>query len=206
MKIASHRNRFAGILGPLGLAFAALSFHVSMFADLPPSPNAMEFMNTEKFHYDAALALDSDRSAVEVARNPNEFIFTAGDYNLRHSADRGYGALQIRFAKNYYGFHPFVQGGWASIGSKYIGSGLLYNFDLPYTLRLTVGSGPGWYQHRGNDVNLGYGLEFDSWAELSGEIFHRRVGVTFSHLSNAHLANHNPGTESVGISTHLLYW
>ncbi|MGA3006353.1 MAG: acyloxyacyl hydrolase [Opitutaceae bacterium] len=206
MKPSFHRNRLAGMPGPLGLAFAALFFHVSMFAYLSPPPNATAFTNSEKFRYDAGLGLASNRSAFDVARNPNEFIFTTGDYNLRHSADRGFGALQIRFAKNYCGFHPYAQGGWASIGSKYAGAGLLYNFTLPYKLRLTAGSGPGWYQHEGNDINLGYGLEFDSWVELSAEIFHRRVGVTFSHLSNAHLANHNPGTEVVGISSHLLSW
>jgi hypothetical protein len=206
MKTAFHRTRLAGMPGPLGLAFAALFFHVSMFADLPPSLNAMAFMNSEKFHYDAALGLASDRSAFDVAQNPNELVFTAGDYNLRHNADRGFGALQIQFAENYHGFHPYVQGGRASIGSTYAGSGVLYNFNLPYKLRLTVGSGPGWYQHASNDVNLGYGLEFDSWVELSGEIFHRRVGMTFSHISNAHLASHNPGTEALAVSSHLLAW
>jgi hypothetical protein len=110
MKTTIHRNRLAGMAGPLGLAFAALFFHVAMFADLSPSPNAMAFMNSEKFHYDAGLGLASDRSAFDVARNPNEFIFTAGDYNLRHSADRGFGALKIQFAENYDGFHPYVQG------------------------------------------------------------------------------------------------
>jgi Lipid A 3-O-deacylase (PagL) len=206
MKTAFHRNRLAGMPGPLRLAFAGLFFQVSMFADLPSSPNAMAFMNSEKFHYDAGPGQASDWSAFDAAWNPDEIVFTAGDYNLRHSADRGFGALQIQFAKNYHGFHPYVQGGRASIGSKYVGSGVLYNFDLPYTLRLTAGSGPGWYQHGGHDVNLGYGLEFDSWVELSGEIFHRRVGVTFSHISNAHLSNHNPGTEALGLSSHLLAW
>ena len=206
MKTAFHRNRFAGLPGPLGLAFAALFFHVTVFAQLPSSPNAMAFINSEKFHYDTGPGETSDRFAFDVARNLDEIVFTAGDYNLRHSADRGFGALQIQFADNYHGFHPYLQGGRANIGSIYAGSGLLYNFNLPYSLRLTAGTGPGWYQHGGRDVNLGYGLEFDSWMELSGEIFHRRVGVTFSHISNAHLSNHNPGTEALGLSSHLLAW
>jgi len=84
--------------------------------------------------------------------------------------------------------------------------GLLHTFDLPRKLQLTVGTGPGWYRHEHNDPDLGYAIEFASWVEISAEIMHQRVGLSLTHLSNAHLGHRNPGTEALGLNIHFKQW
>ena len=51
---------------------------------------------------------------------------------------------------------------------------------------------------RGNGFDLGNTLEFRSAIELAWQFENRlRLGVEFAHISNANLAEHNPGEESL---------
>lgn len=154
----------------------------------------------------AISVLTPPLSAAEEGRPVNEVVLVGGRTNLRHSSDQGFGAIQARFAESYYGFHPWVEADIARFGSHHAGAGLLYNFDLPDRKRFTIGTGPGIYRHEGNDPNLGCAIEFATWVELSGIIMQRRVGLTFAHLSNAHLSSRNPGTEAVGLSVKWFTW
>lgn len=134
---------------------------------------------------------------------PNELVLVGGVDNLRHVDKQAFGTVRAQYAYNFYGVHPFAQIGLAHAGSIYGGGGLMYDFHLSRATWLTVATGPGLYRHKGNDPDLGYGLEFASWVELSTMVMQRRVGITFGHLSNAHLGSRNPGTETLGITLHL---
>jgi len=208
MKTKFSRIRFAGISWSVGLVFSALFFQSAVQAVPPSQQNQVTLLMDESLRYNGSdwLNLPEARFSPKSTKQPNEVVFYAGDDNLRHSANNGFRSVQLRFAESYDGFHPLLQGAWDSAGGSYIGTGLFYNFNLPDTLRLTVGTGPGWYRHHGADPNLGYGLEFASWIELSWVMFDRRVGVSFAHLSNAHLSAQNPGTEGLAIATHLASW
>lgn len=153
----------------------------------------------------AWLAGPSD-AAGEYTRPTNQLILLGGGGDLRQSEKTSFGALQARFAAEYFWVRPYATVGWASDGSYYSGAGLYHDFNLPHQLRLTIGSGPGYYRHKGRTTNLGYALEFNSWVELSGLVLGRRVGLNFGHLSNAHLGDVNPGTETVGISISARSW
>lgn len=67
---------------------------------------------------------------------------------------------------------------------------------------LSVDFAPGLYLHGGNeDVNLGFWLQFRSGVNLVYEFAdHTRIGLGYHHLSNASLAEENPGTETLTIT------
>ena len=134
---------------------------------------------------------------------PNEIVLIGGVDNLRHVDKQAFGTIRAQYAYSFHGVRPFIQIGLAHAGSLYAGGGLFYNFHLTRETWFTVASGPGVFRHKGNDPDLGYAVEFASWVELSTIIKHRRVGLTFGHLSNAHLGSRNPGTETLGITLHL---
>ena len=53
---------------------------------------------------------------------------------------------EYRWREDYHGIHPYLLGSWATDGATYVGPGLLYNFEFARRWRLTLGSGPGYYQ------------------------------------------------------------
>jgi hypothetical protein len=145
-------------------------------------------------------------TAAESSEPARELVLLGGMNNIRHHNEQPFGAMQLRFAHSYYGLQPYFNAGVAGHGSHYAGLGACHSFDLPRTFKLTIGTGPGWYRHEANDPDLGYAIEFSSWAELSMEIAGRRIGVSIAHLSNAHLGNTNPGTEAIGVNIHWKQW
>jgi hypothetical protein len=144
--------------------------------------------------------------AAEPMVDRNDLLLIGGVGGLRKGEKLPFGVVQLRFAPSYYGIHPFTSAGLAKDGSAYASVGLLYKFEMPRHLRLTVGTGPGYYRHEGNSLNLGYMIEFYSWVELSTIAFDRRIGLSVGHLSNAHLGSRNPGTEDVSLSVSVLSW
>ncbi len=134
---------------------------------------------------------------------PSEIVLIGGVDNLRQVDKQAFGTVRAQYGFNFHGVRPFAQVGLAHAGSLYGGAGLMYDFHLTRTTWFTIASGPGAFRHKGNDPDLGYGLEFASWVELSTILIQRRVGITFGHLSNAHLGSRNPGTETLGITLHF---
>ena len=157
----------------------------------------------------AAALIPFAAFALDPAQPKNELLLLGGVADIRRSETLPFGAVEARFAENWYGIHPYAQFGAESGGSAFGGGGLLYNFSLPdkwRDIRLTLGTGPGIYHHNGAAINLGYAVEFLSWVELSTNIMGRRVGVSLSHISNAHLSRHNPGLDGINMSVVALTW
>jgi hypothetical protein len=147
--------------------------------------------------------------AEDPAQPKNELDLLGGIADIRRPNTLAFGAIEARFAGNWYGLHPYAQVGFESGGSAYGSGGILYNLLLPgrlHDVRLTLGTGPGLYLHNGASTDLGNTVEFYSWVELSTTIFSRRVGVSISHLSNAHLSDHNPGIDGINVSVVVLTW
>ena len=154
----------------------------------------------------AVSSFAADRPTAAATRPADELLLIVGAADLRQSDKAAIAALQVRFAANYRGIHPFVAAGAVYGGTHYAGAGLLYDFDLARHLRFTFGTGPGYYHHKGRDTDLDYKIEFNSWAELSTDFSGHRLGLIFGHLSNAHLGRHNPGTETIGLTWSALTW
>lgn len=81
--------------------------------------------------------------------------------------------------------------------AAYAYAGVLLDFPLGRRLNLTLSFAPGAF-HRGDGKNLGHGLEFRSQIELAYRFSGgSRLGLAFSHMSNASISENNPGAESL---------
>ncbi|MEZ5919563.1 MAG: acyloxyacyl hydrolase [Alphaproteobacteria bacterium] len=85
--------------------------------------------------------------------------------------------------------------------SLWVGGGLLYDWNFQDSWYLTPSFGAGLYAQGSSDLDLGHPIEFRSQLEISYAFDNdARVGLAFSHLSNADLDRHNPGTEILSLS------
>jgi len=107
-----------------------------------------------------------------------------------------YGALEYLFtAKTALRLTPALGLSGAEDGSFYAYTDLKRHFRLSRHWILTPSLGAGLYDG-GDEVDLGHVVEFKSGLELSYEFdTGPRLGLGFSHISNAGLSNNNPGTE-----------
>ena len=89
----------------------------------------------------------------------------------------------------------------SSHGGAYVYSGIAADFPLGDWLVISPGFAPGVVAAKG-DRELGYPIEFRSSIELSAAIRPMQLALSFSHISNARLGDHNPGVEvlTLGVS------
>jgi hypothetical protein len=82
-------------------------------------------------------------------------------------------------------------------GALYVYGGVLYDWKFSPKWALVPSFGIGAY-HQGDSVDLGGALEFRSALELDYSITPASaIGVQLNHKSNAHIYDHNPGTEEL---------
>ncbi len=95
---------------------------------------------------------------------------------------------------------------WAGIeitseGSIWGGGGLLYDVNLQDNWYFTPSLGVGLYSDGGSDKDLDHLVEFRSQLEISYKFeSENRIGLSFSHMSNAGLGDSNPGTEVISLN------
>ena len=82
---------------------------------------------------------------------------------------------------------------WAAYGY----AGVRVGFPLGDRWAFTFSFAPGAFD-KGDGKDLGYGLEFRSQVEMNYRLANgARLGLAFSHMSNASLGRGNPGAESL---------
>ena len=112
----------------------------------------------------------------------------AGDFDLEFQTDR------IWYIRPVFGFE------FTTDSATYFYGG--FNFDLPVGKHIVIelGSAVGHYSN-GDGKDLGNAIEFRSGGEVALRLRNQaRVGLALHHISNAHLGNHNPGTEILGLT------
>lgn len=88
--------------------------------------------------------------------------------------------------------------------SVWAGGGVLLDLNVADRLWITPSFGAGLYDEGDSDLDLGHPIEFRLQIEASYEFNNQnRVGVAFSHLSNADLDDNNPGSEILSLYWHL---
>lgn len=97
-----------------------------------------------------------------------------------------FGLLRTRYASHYL-FAGFTRRSYVT-----------QNTTSPY---LELNFAPGVYFHGGNDdTDLAYWLQFRSGVEIGYQFSDAtKIGLAFHHLSNASLAEENPGTETLSV-------
>lgn len=113
---------------------------------------------------------------------------TAGDFDIEYQTDR------IWYIRPVVGFE------FTTDAATYFYGG--FNFDIPVGSHIVIelGSAVGHYSN-GNGKDLGNAVEFRSGGEIALRLRNQaRLGLALHHISNAHLGNHNPGTEIIGVT------
>ena len=113
---------------------------------------------------------------------------------------------------NYFYLKPFAGIEATSKSAYYILGGIYLEDDLG---QLFIGDrsnfifipsfGVGYYDD-GNGKKLGNKIEFRTTFEISYEMQNKnRIGLSFSHISNANISNTNPGVEIISLSYQIPY-
>lgn len=136
-------------------------------------------------------------------------VFLGAVDAFRETQDSQYG-IEYQFAqgKTRYDFKPFVGVLRTRDASHYLYTGFSRTSKFTESdtgLSLTFSFGPGLYFHGGGeDTDLGHIFELRTSAGLLWSFADdTRIGFHFSHLSNASIADENPGTEMLTISYEL---
>jgi hypothetical protein len=119
---------------------------------------------------------------------------------LQQSAPSFETRVEFRLGKLKFFAHPFSGLMVNSEGAMHIYLGLYYDIPLTKHIFITPSFAPGIYA-KNSSKDLKYALEFRSQVEFAFKFINgARIGLSFSHVSNAGLGVENPGVESLAIT------
>lgn len=134
------------------------------------------------------------------AYDTNTVAAAIGAYNIFDSNESSVGGkIEWRGAdfKSVNGLSP-IAGIEADTDSEIYGyAGILYDWNFADRFSFTPSFAIGAYDE-GDGKDLGGTLEFRTTAEINYKVTpENRIGVSFSHISNAGIYDNNPGSEAV---------
>ncbi|MEE8500204.1 MAG: acyloxyacyl hydrolase [Kiloniellales bacterium] len=107
--------------------------------------------------------------------------------------------LEYRHGQKFWIFKPWIGVEATSDGAVYGAAGVLIDVFLGNRFVLTPSFGAGYYEE-GDGKDLGHEIEFRSQIEVSYRFDDRsRLGLAFSHISNASIGADNPGVEILNV-------
>jgi hypothetical protein len=107
--------------------------------------------------------------------------------------------LEYRHGEKLWIFKPWVGIEGTSDGAVYGAAGILVDVFWGRRVVVTGSFGAGYYEN-GDGKDLGNELEFRSQLEIAYRFDDRsRLGLAFSHISNASIADVNPGVEILNL-------
>ena len=132
--------------------------------------------------------------------DPSYLVFGAGYYDIINQDDEAADfRLEYRHDEKFWIFKPWAGLEVTSDGAFYGAVGVLVDIDIGDRVVLTPSFGAGYYEE-GSGKDLGHEIEFRSQIELSYRLDNRaRLGLAFSHISNASLGDDNPGVEILNV-------
>lgn len=153
-----------------------------------------------------ALFLSGKPVAAQVALNDTPAVISGGVgwYDLVQSDDEAVDfRLEYRHGDDFLWLKPWAGVEATSDGSVWGGIGVLIDITFFDSIVLTGSVAPGLYED-GGGKDLGSVFEIRSQVELGYQFENRsRLSLAFSHISNASVADDNPGTEVLNLYYHL---
>jgi hypothetical protein len=154
----------------------------------------------------AALFTAGERAVAQVTLNDTPAVLSAGvgwyDFNLQDDEAVDF-RLEYRHGDDFLWLKPWGGLEVTSDGSVWGGVGVLVDITFFDSVVLTGSFAPGLYED-GSGKDLGHVVEFRSQVELGYQFENQsRLSLAFSHISNAHLGDDNPGTEVLNLYYHL---
>ena len=163
-------------------------------------------------------------SNVAVSKGTN--VFGIGIYDVKFDGSEKNQATDFRYEyrsdktlfdigpeeDNFFFLKPFFGFEYTNDSASYILTGIYIEDNLgelfegnENKLFFTPSFGAGIYND-GSGKKLGNDLQFRTSLEISYELKNKnRIGVSFSHISNANLGSKNPGVEILSFSYHIPY-
>ncbi len=164
---------------------------------------------------------------IPIAANSKDLnVFGIGIYDLKFDGSEKNQATDLRFERrldyslleigpkedNFFFLKPFFGIEYTNDSASYFLTGVYFEDNLGELFEgknskyyFTPSFGAGYYDD-GSGKNLGNDLQFRTSIELSYELKNKnRIGVSFSHISNANLGDKNPGVEVLSFSYHIPY-
>ncbi|MSP52543.1 MAG: acyloxyacyl hydrolase [Alphaproteobacteria bacterium] len=147
----------------------------------------------------AALQASGPAVAQEVD-DPDFLSLGLGYFDINDDDGAAEFRLEYRSDKKIFFLKPFT-GLMVTTDSAFHGyAGVLLDLYLGRRAVMTPSFAAGYF-HNGNGKDLGSDIEFRSQIELAYRFDDRsRLGLAFSHISNASIADRNPGTEILTIT------
>ncbi len=150
------------------------------------------------------LAFTASLGAAAPARadgdDPSFLVFGLGYYDMNKQDNTAVDfRIEYRHGEKFWIFKPWVGVEGTSDGAVYGAAGVLIDVYFGKRVVLTPSFGAGLYAE-GSGKDLGHVVEFRSQIELAYRFDDRsRLGLAFSHISNASIADDNPGVEILNI-------
>ncbi len=148
----------------------------------------------------AAVAGAPGAPARAAADDPAFVSLGLGYYDINRRIDVAVDfLLEYRHGENLWIFKPWVGIEGTSDGAVYAAAGILVDVFFGRRVVVTGSFGAGYYEEGGGN-DLGHELEFRSQIEIAYRFDDRsRLGLAFSHISNASIADTNPGVEVLSL-------
>jgi len=153
-------------------------------------------------------------------------VFGIGYYDVKFDGSSANKATYFRYERrfdkvlvdigpeedNFFYLKPFAGIETTSKSAYYILGGIYLEDNLGQlfigkksNFIFTPNFGVGYYDD-GNGKKLGNKIEFRTTLEISYEMQNKnRIGLSFSHISNANISNTNPGVEIISLSYQIPY-
>lgn len=152
------------------------------------------------------LLSNGDGAAAQVALNETPAVISGGigwyDFNLQDDEAIDF-RLEYRHGEDFLWLKPWGGMEVTSDGSVWGGIGVLMDITFFDAVVLTGSIAPGLYED-GGGKDLGSAFEIRSQVELGYQFENQsRLSIAFSHISNANVADDNPGTEVLNLYYHL---
>lgn len=154
----------------------------------------------------AVLALTAGMPQIATAEAPSMISFGVGVFDAFDNDQAVDLRAEYRSGKSviFTNLHPYAGLEITTEGTTWVGGGLYYDYNFSPNWYLTPSLGVGLYNQGGSDKDLDHVVEFRTQLEVSYEFENQhRVGLSFTHMSNAGLGDENPGTEAVGLYWHI---
>lgn len=141
-----------------------------------------------------SLAIAEDQSAIAVSLGGYDILDTNGI-----DSETVQVGIEYRFAPlpSFYDFIPTVGAEITFDGAYWLYTGVRYDWSFKPKWTLTPHFALAAYE-AGGGYDLGHGLEFRFGADLGYQLTEKsRLALGYTHMSNAHLGDENPGADSV---------
>lgn len=138
------------------------------------------------------------------AHNQNFLGLSIGYFNVL-DGDQDSAVFRAEYIKNSPVFVENLKP-WGAIeastnASFWLGGGLSYDFMATERFYITPSIGAGLYHHGAGDKDLNGFIQFRTGIELGYALQNQsRIGLSFSHTSNAGLRGKNPGAETIALT------